>query len=172
MNSEALARDQIRLRPPTLRDGMAVHRLIAESPPLDTNSAYCNFLQCSHFAATSIVAEFEGGLVGSVSAYRLSERPDTLFVWQVAIAERARGAGLAKNMLKAILERESCRDVNFIETTISPDNEASWALFRRLAKELSSSIASEVWLDRDLHFENEHETEVLVTIGPVKESKQ
>ena len=32
----------ILIRTPVIKDGMAVHNLIANCPPLDTNSSYCN----------------------------------------------------------------------------------------------------------------------------------
>src|SRR5690606_42164986 len=60
--------------------------LVARCQPLDTNSVYCNLLQCSDFADTAIAAEDANGqLVGFISGYRPPSRPDTLFVWQVAV---------------------------------------------------------------------------------------
>ena len=41
-------------RMPNAADGPAVSQLIASSPPLDTNSAYCNLLQCTDFAETCV----------------------------------------------------------------------------------------------------------------------
>ena len=49
-----------------MEDGLAVNRLIASCPPLDTNSTYCNFLQCLHFAETSVLAEKDGKVVVSI----------------------------------------------------------------------------------------------------------
>src|SRR3546814_16914023 len=39
-------------RNPVAEDAQAIHDLIAACPPLDTNSLYCNLLQCTHFAET------------------------------------------------------------------------------------------------------------------------
>ena len=44
---------------PDATDGVAVHDLVQRCPPLDSNSLYCNLLQCTHFAATSALARFE-----------------------------------------------------------------------------------------------------------------
>ena len=71
------------LREPSAEDGPAVSALIAASPPLDGNSAYCNLLQCSDFAGTCVVAEREGRLLGWISAYRPPSHRDRIFVWQV-----------------------------------------------------------------------------------------
>lgn len=161
----------ILLRPPTLKDGMAVFRLIENCPPLDINSSYCNLLQSSHFASTSVAAEMNGVLVGFISAYLLPDRPDTLFVWQVAVAEQARGVGLASRMLAEILSRPQCTAANYLETTITQDNQPSWALFKGLAKKMSSELQSSEWMDAQLHFDGQHDSESLVRIGPIKSLK-
>lgn len=54
------------LRVPTLEDGPGIHALVAQCPPLDTNSRYCNLLQCHHFADTSIVASLGQHLIGAL----------------------------------------------------------------------------------------------------------
>jgi len=158
----------IELTQPTAEIGAAVHKLISECPPLDTNSMYCNLLQSSHFAETAVAAVLENELVGFVSGYRIPKRPETLFVWQVAVGEKARGQGLAGRMLKEILSREQNRDIKRIETTITPDNKASWGLFESLARKLDTEISSSVMFDRHQHFDNQHDTEMLVKVGPFK----
>jgi L-2,4-diaminobutyric acid acetyltransferase len=146
-----------------------VHALIAACPPLDRNSLYLNLLQCTHFAETCVLAEAAGEgapVSGFVSGYLVPQRPTTLFVWQVAIAAAARGNGLAKRMLLELLERPACRGVTHLETTITQSNEASWALFRALARTLQAPLEERVLFDRDAHLDGVHESEVLVTIGP------
>ncbi len=158
--------ENIELKSPSHEDGMAVFRLIENCPPLDTNSSYCNLLQCSHFSSTSVAAELDGEIVGFISGYPLPERPNTLFVWQVAVGEQARGVGLASRMLKHILARPQCADIAYLETSITADNQASWALFKSLAKALSAELQSSEWMDREVHFAGQHDSEVLVRIGP------
>lgn len=158
----------IKLVTPDAEMGAAVHKLIAHCPPLDTNSMYCNLLQTSHFADTSVSALLNGEVVGFISGYRIPNHPDTLFIWQVAVGEQARGQGLATRMLKAILSRPENHDINRIETTITPDNKASWALFEGLARKLDTQISSNVFFDKDRHFAGQHKTEMLVKVGPFK----
>ena len=151
---------------PATTDGMRVHQLVANCPPLDPNSSYCNLLQCSHFAATSVAAELEGELVGFVSGYRLPEAPNTLFVWQVAVSEKARGQGIASRMLQALLTRSCNRDITHIETTITEDNAGSWALFTKLAKALHCPLERRAHFDKDTHFQGQHASELLARVGP------
>jgi len=157
---------EIKLRAPNLEDGMSVYRLIQSCPPLDTNSSYCNILQTSHFASTSVAAERNGQVVGFISGYLLPDKPDTLFIWQVAVDEEARGIGLASRMLINLLTRSACKNVSYLETTITQDNTPSWNLFRGIAKRLSADLQSAVWLEKDAHFDGQHDSEALVRIGP------
>lgn len=156
----------VALRPSSPIDGAAVFKLIGLCPPLDTNSMYCNLLQCTHFAATSVIAEADGDALGFISGYLIPSAPNTLFIWQVAVSDRARGIGLATRMLRHILDRPHCQDVSFLETTITEDNQASWALFNGLAKKLNAESCKSGFFDRHEHFENEHDTEWLFRIGP------
>ncbi|ONF44371.1 diaminobutyrate acetyltransferase [Marinobacter lutaoensis] len=156
----------ITLRQPTKDDGFRLHQLVAECPPLDPNSIYCNLLQCSHFADTAVAAEKDGELVGFISGYRLPKQPETLFVWQVAVHEKGRGQGLAKRMLKEIVGRESCREVTHLETTITGDNAASWALFRSFARDLGAELSYHEHFERARHFGGQHDSEFLLRIGP------
>lgn len=161
-----LSSQPIKFRKPVLTDGMSVYQLIQSCPPLDTNSSYCNFLQCGHFSSTSVAAERDGELVGFISGYIVPERPDTLFIWQVAVDKQARGLGLASKMLTQLLNRDICNDVHFLETTITEDNLPSWNLFKRLAKHIDAELQSAVWLDKQIHFNDQHDSESLVRLGP------
>jgi len=157
----------ISFRAPDAEDGFRVHKLIASCKPLDENSIYCNLLQCSHFSGTCCVAEVNGHIAGFVSGYRLPEKPDTLFIWQVAVSEDARGNGLASRMIESLLLRPGCEGVHFLEATITADNSASWGLFEGLAKKLSTELLRGDMFDRDRHFNGQHESELRMQLGPL-----
>lgn len=154
------------IRSPMREDGAAVWRLIGETETLDDNSMYCNLLQCSHFSSTCALAELDGEVVGWVSGYIPPEHPDTYFVWQVCVAEKARGRGLAKRLIKAVLGRAVCADVEKVQSTITRENKPSWALFGSIADALDADLERKAHFKRDDHFDGQHETEFLVTIGP------
>ncbi len=152
------------LRMPRAEDGAAIWELVQACKPLDENSMYCNLIQCDHFADTCVVAELKGEVVGWVSAYVMPKDPETLFVWQVAVSEKARGMGLGTLMLQAILNRDACDDVTRVQTTITADNEASWALFRKFGKIKGTRLDAQPYYTQSLHFQNRHKTEHMVTI--------
>ncbi len=160
-------RDEVRSRQPTATDGPAITRLIANCAPLDTNSAYCNLLQCTHFAGTCIVVERDSEIVGWVSGYRPPTEPDSLFIWQVAVARAARGRRLAQRMINTLLERPSAKGVTHLITTVTDDNAPSWALFNGLARSWGASLTKSEMFDRDAHFAGAHATEWLARIGPL-----
>lgn len=152
------------LREPVAEDGADIWNLVRACKPLDENSMYCNLIHCDHFRETCVVAELDGKLVGWVSAYVLPCGPDTLFVWQVAVSENARGTGLGSLMLNALLQREACADVMRVQTTITADNEPSWALFRKFAKNKQARLGVRAHFTQALHFRTRHSTEHMVTI--------
>ena len=159
---------KLEFSPPTSQDGIRVHRLIAACPPLDTNSIYCNLLQCHHFADTSVKVEQDGDLMGFISGYIPPNEPDVLFIWQVAVSPAARGMGLGKRMLSHLMDRPACAEVRYMRTTVTPDNEASLAMFASYARSAGAEVDDNILFDRDLHFDGKHASEVLYTIGPVR----
>ncbi|TCS39759.1 diaminobutyrate acetyltransferase [Reinekea marinisedimentorum] len=162
----------VTLSVPHSTDGALVNRLVAGCQPLDRNSVYCNLLQCDHFAATSVIAKTDDGdVVGFISGYRVPERNDSLFIWQVAVDESQRGTGLATRMIQSILSRPAMSGIRYIETTITESNKASWALFTRLADRLSASLEKSEYYGSLTHFQGEHDSEMLVRIGPVSQKK-
>lgn len=169
--TQGIQKSAVLLRAPTADDAARLHRLVAECPPLDPNSLYCNLLHCTHFSGTSVAAVRHSGtegetLAGFISAYIPPNQPDTLFVWQVAVAEDARGEGLAQRMIDAILERPACTDVRYIDTTITPGNQASWGLFESWARRHDAPTSSRVHFERERHFAGRHDDEHLMRIGP------
>ncbi|MEC8102123.1 diaminobutyrate acetyltransferase [Thalassolituus sp.] len=155
----------ITMRKPNPEDGADVNALVERCKPLDTNSMYCNLLQCSHFRDTAVLAEEQGEMIGFISGYRLPEQADTLFVWQVAVSEKARGLGLASKMLLELLGRQETA-IRHLHTSITPGNDASWNLFKRLARTLDAPLNERVMFDKERHFAGHHDTEMLVHIGP------
>lgn len=155
-------------RKPQRADGDSIYNLIADCPPLDMNSSYCNFLQSTHFSKTSILVEQRGKIAGFISGYLKPDQQNTLFIWQVAVSARFRGYGLAFRMLTELLTRKELGDVKTVETTITEDNKASWALFKKLDEMNSNAGQISTFLNEKTHFKGKHDTEYLYRI-PLKQ---
>lgn len=147
---------------PSKKDAAAIWRIARDSRKLDLNSSYAYLLWCHDFADTSAVARVDGEVVGFVIGYLRPAAQDTVVVWQVAVDASQRGKGTAVALLDALVRHTGARQV---ETTITPDNAASIALFRSLAGrwDAEMSVTGEFAAGE---FPDEHEAEVLYRIGP------
>lgn len=157
----------IQLRSPTVDDGAVIHELIRCAPPLDLNSVYAYLLQGLHFAETCVVAEVMDHIVGYVSAYVLPHATDTLFVWQVAVDSDYRGQNLGLRMLRHLLSRDACREIRWLETTVTPGNIPSRRMFEQLAAQLDCQLTVARLFSFASFGGSNHEEEELYRIGPL-----
>lgn len=157
---------QRKFRLPNVDDGADIWKLVKRTDGLDLNSSYSYFMWCSYFRDTSVVVEDDGNIIGFVSGFIQPSATDRLFIWQIVIDEKERGKGLASKMLHHLLNRPSCKDIKYIEATVSPLNLPSQNLFYGLAKKLNTDIhVSEFLITKDFPI-NGHEDELLYQIGP------
>ncbi|GAB3136132.1 diaminobutyrate acetyltransferase [Tsukamurella serpentis] len=156
-------------RRPSIEDGVRLWEIARDTQVLDVNSTYAYTLLCRDFAATSIVAERDGRIGGFVTGYRRPDRPDTLFVWQVAVDAAHRGHGIASRMLIDLLDRLAPDGVSRLETTITASNTASQELFGSVAKKRGSTlVVSDLFSSQNISPTDSepHEPEQLYTIDP------
>lgn len=159
--------EPIAIRTVEVEDGAAIWQLVRDTRVLDLNSPYSYLLLCRKFGDTCLVAESAGRVVGFVTAFRPPDAPDTVFVWQVGVAAQARGHGVARRLLEALVQLPACRDAEWLETTVTPDNEASEALFASFANCLGADHDVTPYFDRNLFPGDDHEAERLHRIGPL-----
>lgn len=161
----------ILIRPPVERDAAAMWRLAENSTVLDKNSFYCYFLLCRFFSSTCAVAESQGEVVGFASAFVPPQTANTLFLWQVAVADHMRQQGIAYAMTANILKRAPAA-INTLEATISLENMPSQSLFSALARDLGSDVThvQDFIPPHMFPFELKgHPAEILFRIGPVED---
>nr|WP_245677060.1 diaminobutyrate acetyltransferase [Nocardia acidivorans] len=152
------------LRTPDLADGARLWQIAANSGVLDTNSSYAYLLWCRDFAATSAVAEIDGAIGGFVIGYLRPQQPDAFFVWQVAVEPEHRGKGLGVAMLDYLFDGLAEQGISALETTVSPDNAASIAMFGALARRHGAGLTRRRLFDPG-HFPDGHEPEHLFRIA-------
>jgi len=158
----------ILIEAPAIDDGVECWRLALESDVLDVNSRYAYLLWCRDFAETSVVARLGRRVLGFITGYRRPEEPNTLLVWQVAVDATARGHGLAGRMLNTLFDRVP--GVDHMETTITPGNDASIALFTGFAKRRGAHVqVNELFSGDQLAHggQDDHEPENKYRIGPI-----
>lgn len=167
--ASAAGEGAVLLDSPTVEDGAAIWRIARDSGKLDLNSSYAYLLWCRDFAGTSVVAREAGEVVGFVIGYCRQEAPEVLVVWQVAVDASQRGMGLAGKLLDELVGRATAQGVRYLETTVTPDNAPSLALFTSFAERWATGMGdAEVFAAND--FPDEHEPERLYRIGPLGRS--
>jgi len=133
---------------------------------LDVNSSYCYLVLCKHFADTCVTVRQGDRLAGFLTALLVPDDPTRLFVWQVGVSAADRGQGLTKRMLRHLLGRPACRGVTHLETTVSPGNAPSRALFASLARELDTSLDECETYGPEWFPEPNHDPEQRLLLGP------
>lgn len=154
------------LRPARLDDGAGIWNLVKSGGVLDLNSSYAYLMLCDRFAETTVVAAGDGEILGFVGAFCPPAQSDVVFVWQIGVSPKMRGQGLGVTLLNELVEQEACEDVSFLETTITPSNEASKRLFQKFARQQQADMNVSVGYSAK-HFPDGHEAEHLFRIGPL-----
>ena len=171
-HANALTHTTPTLRNPTPRDAAGIWRLVVDSGVLDHNSPYSYLILCQHFADTCIVAEEDARIVGFVTAYRPPIAPEVVFVWQIGVAASMRGRGLGVAILDALVRQPACREVSYLDATVTPSNLASQAMFRAFARKMKTQCVEELCFPEHLFPTAGHEAEHLFHIGPFNVSQQ
>ena len=167
MGSQNDENKPINIRKPQIDDGDQIYHLVKKSKPLDINSLYTYLLICAHFDQTSIIAELDDEIIGFISAYINPNQKKTLFIWQVAVHPAMRGQNLATNMIMGILKKDKIKSVEFIETTVTPSNQASMSLFVKIASQLNTNLLKFPFFTSAHFGKSNHEEELLLRIGPL-----
>jgi L-2,4-diaminobutyric acid acetyltransferase len=151
---------------PNLNDGQSIFELIKRCEPLDLNSSYLYFIQSHFFNNTCAVLKNKSDQIQAfVSGFIKPNDHKTLFIWQVAVDESMRGQGVAIRLIEFILKNNPL--ITHIETTVTKNNQASRKMFASLSTKLDTQMTEQVFLDKDKHFFNQHESEYLFRIGPI-----
>ena len=154
----------ITFRKPKARDGLAIWKIIQSCPPLDTNSKYCNVLQCDLFSDTSVLACMDGKPIGWLSAFREPKDDNALFVWQVAVLPASRGKAVGAQLLRHLFFNERLQTISRLRTTITRENHASRAMFLQFSDNYGGHAYETECYDERLHFDGSHQSEYLLTI--------
>lgn len=160
----------LQMRAARREDAAEIWRLVKATGVLDVNSPYCYLLACEELGETCLVARDGERLAGFVVALRPPRRPDTVFVWQVAVDGSQRSRGLGRRLLRELLALPGCAGVRWLEATVTPSNDASRALFRAFAREAGVECRVSGHFAASDFPGDEHEAEDLFRIGPLDAS--
>jgi len=154
-------------RPATPVDGSDMWKFVQEAGVLELNPSYAYILMCQHFGDTCLVAERDGKMVGFVLAYIPPRQADTVFVWQVGVSKAVRGKGVGIRLLHQLLALDGCRNVRYLEASVTPSNKPSQNLFRAFARKSGTTCRKLPFFPSEF-FPEPHESEHLYRIGPIE----
>lgn len=140
--------------------------LVTSSLDLDHNSLYFYLMLTTHFRDTCVVAESNRSFMGFASGISLPQHPQTLFIWQVALSEAHRRQGLGFKLIDELIHRPLVAPVRFLQASISPNNQASWGLFEKIANSHHVELEIIGKYERSWFAPTDHEEEHVVRIGP------
>jgi len=154
-------------RPATPADGREMWRFVRDAGVLELNQSYAYVLMCQHFGNTCLVAETDVKMVGFVLAYIPPRQSDTVFVWQIGVAREVRGRGVGLHLLRHLLALDGCRNVRYLEASVTPSNKPSQSLFRAFARKWGVSCRKLPFFPSEF-FPEPHEPEYLYRVGPLQ----
>ena len=143
-------------------------QLVTQST-LDTNSPYKYIMMCNYFKESCVVVKLNEKLVGFITAFIPPSQPDVMFIWQIGVDESQRGKNIATKMLNELLNRPICKNVHYLEATVTPSNKASQSLFIGFARKKNLDFTINPCFSADLFPNDHHEEELLYRIGPISE---
>ncbi len=164
---KTMAATQVVMRKPTEHDGAAMWQMVEETSTLDGNSPYAYLMLCKYFADTCVIAEAAGEPIGFIAGFRLPSDASTLFIWQIGVRAKHRGKRVAGRMIESLIKREACRDVRFLEATVTDTNAASRSLFQGMAAKLKTRCEVKACFPEHLFPKTDHEAEWTYRIGPM-----
>ena len=160
----------VAIRQPAPDDGALLWHIARDAGGLDLNPPYAYMMMCRNFTDTCAIAEVAGQPAGFVLAHRIPARPDTVFIWQVAVLAQYRGLGIAKRMLVDVVERAGTQ---VLEATVTPSNATSAAVFAAFAKDRNAKLTVRPgFTAEDFPQGQIHEAEDLYVISPLTNSNQ
>ncbi|MFC4597744.1 diaminobutyrate acetyltransferase [Cohnella hongkongensis] len=157
----------VTFRIPGEADGALMWEMARDSGRLDLNSAYFYLAMSRWFGDSCRIAvdEAENSPVGFVLGFRQPASPDTLFVWQIAVAESRRGQGIAGKLLDEVTGQE---EIRYVEATVAPSNAGSRAMFEKWARSRGLEVGVSPGFEERCFPGHAHEREELYRIGPIR----
>jgi phosphinothricin acetyltransferase len=129
----------VEVRPLVPADWPAVAAIFAEGiatgqATFETKVPSWEEWDAAHLPSHRLVAELDGEVAGWIAVIPYSRRPAYRGVGEesVYVAERARGQGVGRVLLEAVIESARADGLWTLQAGIFPDNEASLALHRSL----------------------------------------
>lgn len=119
----------MQIRNVTPADLSTVRKFVAECHPLTLHTAVSYAILFRLFPDLCFVAEEAGSIVGFASALRGNKYHEAVYCWQLGVAPKYRGAGLAARLVQARIDAARALGCRKIQVGIEPSNAQSLGLW-------------------------------------------
>ena len=130
----------VRIREPRLSEGEDIWEMVREAEDLPRRGHRLLPALVQSFASHSLVATHEGRVLGFVGGYRPRPNASSVVIWQISVAPMARRQGLATALLQALVRRQACAGVEYVEAAIPASSIAGRRLFERFARDVDAAV--------------------------------
>lgn len=158
----------VELKPPTLAAAQMMFDIASATPAVDTYPEYFYLTMCRDFAATSLVAHEGDTPVAYALAYAKHEDPSVLFIWQLASVQRPRNRGVAKRLIRGLINSR-LDTLFYVEATIDLQNNIIYNVLNKIAVEYGVPMNT-FPLFEARHFSANHPPEHLIKLGPFRKA--
>jgi len=139
------------------KDYLKVQKLAGEVEGIVQHPRHFYKIMADHFGDTFFVAKEDktemSDVLGYLMGFLSNKMKDHLFLWQIAVSEKAQGQGIGSKLLKhSIKYAQNSEECKAILATVDTDNLASQHLFEKM----NFKIASECFkgFEQELIVEN------------------
>lgn len=108
---------QFEFRQAEVSDAPSIQSLMKPFKELSLYSEFCCSILIDHYKESTIVATYEGSVVGFAMAHPDESDPEALYLWQVIVAPRFRGLGIMTQLLQNLVDDHQGRELKALVHT-------------------------------------------------------
>jgi L-2,4-diaminobutyric acid acetyltransferase len=124
---------RLNLRSCTADDVDDVRQFVASCAPLEVHTAFTYWVTFEHWGDICFVLLEDGRIAGYVSAIGSDRHRETIYLWQIGVAEKLRHQGVAQHLISAVSSAAVAKGYKTAQVSIANDNEASRKAFEHYA---------------------------------------
>jgi L-2,4-diaminobutyric acid acetyltransferase len=123
------------------RDAEILQAFVSKCPPLDPHTLFTYWVLARYQPTYGFVAQdFNGEVIGLLTAIASSNDHETVYVWQIGVAPAVRGNGLAQDLLHELNMAALQNRRRLLEVSIDSHNQESHCLFHAFARAQSATL--------------------------------
>ncbi|WP_349646354.1 GNAT family N-acetyltransferase [Candidatus Parabeggiatoa sp. HSG14] len=121
-------------------DIQSVLDLINECSYVEKHSPFVYWVLSNYFGNVTLVGHDSNRIMGFVSSIIGSEPRKSAYIWQIAVDAKWRRKGIARTLIRHLFKEYEKQEIEAVEFSIAPNNNASLALFSNTIVEIGLEL--------------------------------